>query len=49
MLVVSYLAEALISIHKKEIIHNDISLSNIMVNLEGHVKVIDFGLALYFG
>jgi serine/threonine protein kinase len=48
ILVIKSLAEALISFHEKEVMHNDITLANIMVDVEGHVKVIDFGLSLNF-
>ena len=37
--------EGLTAAHKKEIIHRDIKSDNIMVNREGQVKIMDFGLA----
>ncbi|MEE8349503.1 MAG: serine/threonine-protein kinase, partial [Acidobacteriota bacterium] len=39
------IAEALQTAHKNNIVHRDLKPSNIMLTPDGHVKVMDFGLA----
>ncbi len=43
--IVAQIAEALAEAHRHKIIHRDIKPGNIIINEQGQVKVLDFGLA----
>ena len=39
------LAEAVEAAHQKQIVHRDLKSANVMVTSDGHVCVLDFGVA----
>jgi serine/threonine protein kinase len=39
------MADALSSAHERHIVHRDLKPANVMINSEGRVKILDFGLA----
>ena len=43
--IITEIASALDYAHERKIMHRDIKPENVMVDLDGHVKVLDFGLA----
>ena len=46
--IASEMAEALEEIHNNRFLHRDVKPSNIMLSKQGHIKVMDFGLARQF-
>ncbi|MFT5503432.1 MAG: tRNA A-37 threonylcarbamoyl transferase component Bud32 [Gammaproteobacteria bacterium] len=43
--VLRQVSEGMSVAHKQEVVHRDLKPSNILMNDEGHVKVVDFGIA----
>jgi tRNA A-37 threonylcarbamoyl transferase component Bud32 len=43
------LAAALASIHAREVVHRDVTTSNVLCDAEGRVRLVDFGIARLLG
>jgi tRNA A-37 threonylcarbamoyl transferase component Bud32 len=38
-------ASGMVAAHEQEVIHRDLKPSNVLINSEGHLKIVDFGIA----
>ena len=39
------IASGMVSAHEQEVIHRDLKPSNVLINDDGHLKIVDFGIA----
>ena len=46
--IVTQICKALSYAHRNNVVHRDIKPANVLVDYEGHVRVVDFGIAGYF-
>lgn len=47
-----YLSEILLGfkyLHERDIVFRDLKPENIMIDMEGHIRIVDFGLAKFLG
>ena len=40
--------KGLVAIHKANILHRDIKLENVLINVVGEIKIGDLGVAFFF-
>lgn len=45
---IAQIANGIADLHKLKISHNDLKSDNVMVDNEGHITIVDFGLAKQF-
>ena len=46
--IITQICQALSYAHRNNVVHRDIKPANVLVDYEGHVRVVDFGIAGYF-
>ena len=43
------IGKGLMALHNEQLVHGDLSLSNVLIDIHGRVKLIDYGMANIFG
>ena len=49
LVIAQEIAHGMLYLHRKNVIHRDLKIDNVLIDDDGHAKLVDFGIATYLG